>query len=123
MSFRRVSVLRGGMDPSEMQRLRLDTTVFDESLPWEVIDRHVNRIRTGEPIPQDELQTWPARLAQVLASLLALQQWDALAAFWQTQPPEVTAGSVLSPAGPGSWLCLHSPSVPNQQRHHHPHGC
>ena len=95
--FRRVSVLRGGMDPSEMQKL-LDTTVFDESLPWEVIDRHVNRIRSGEPIPQEELQTWPARLAQALASLLALQQWDALAAFWQTQPPEVIAGSVLSPA-------------------------
>ena len=36
-SFRRVSVLRGGMDP-EMQSL-LKTFVFDDFLPREVIDR------------------------------------------------------------------------------------
>ena len=94
--FRRVSVLRGGMDP-EMQRL-LETTVFDDSLPWDVIDRYVSSIRSGEPIPPEELRAWPVRLAQALASLVALQQWDALAAFWRGQPPEVTAGSVLTPA-------------------------
>ena len=52
--FRTVPRLRGGMGPMEAQRL-LDSTNFDEHLPWEEIDQNLACVRAGGLIPPNEM--------------------------------------------------------------------
>lgn len=93
--FRCVGTLRGGMDQAEVNRL-FDGIDFDD-LPWDEIDNHMTSIRAGNPIAADQA-TDSSRLAEALAGVLALQQWDQFSVFLNTQPREVIEGSQLSPA-------------------------
>ena len=95
--FRTVPHLRGGMDPAEAQRILSSTNFDDEHLPWDVIDQNLAHVRAGGAVSPDEL-TEPMRLAQALLGCVALQQWDPLAEFLGTLPPEVRTGLILSPA-------------------------
>jgi hypothetical protein len=102
-SFRSVAVLRGGMN-QEMQEL-LQNTVFDEHLPWELIDRDLVVVRSGAPVPADKV-TDTMRLAQALASRIALQQWRPLETLlisrrgeqveWVLTPARLAALSVIT---------------------------
>jgi hypothetical protein len=95
--FRTKPRLRGGsMDSAEAQSL-LDSTNFDEHLPWDEIDQNLARVRAGGLIPPNEM-TEPMRLAQALLGCVALQQWDPLATFLHALPQEVSTGLILSPA-------------------------
>jgi hypothetical protein len=76
--FRVAGILRGGMN-QEVERL-LDSTVFNESLPWDQIDQDLACVRSGAPVLAEQL-THSMRLAQALAGCVALQQWDSLATF------------------------------------------
>ena len=94
--FRWRGALRGGMDPAVAQQ-QLSLFDFNRHLDWDEIDRNLARVRAGGPISQDEM-TENMMLAQLLSGCVALQQWDPLAAFLATQPPEVRAGLIISPA-------------------------
>ena len=96
-AFRTTAVLRGGMDPSEAQRL-LDATIFNGALQWEEIDRFLVQVRSGVPIPESDMRKDSARLAQALSGCIALQQWDALSTMLGTLPSDVTSGFALTPA-------------------------
>jgi hypothetical protein len=93
--FRRIATLRGGMD-QDAQNL-LDGIDFNTPLAWEEIDQLLVRIRTGVPIPAEEI-TYNVRLAQALVGCVALQQWDALSAFLGSLPQVGLTGTVLTPA-------------------------
>ena len=94
--FRTVAAMRGGMDPAAAQQ-QLGLLDFTGHLDWDNIDHCLARVRTGGVIPPDEV-TESMTLAQLLSGCVALQQWDHLAAFLETQPPEVKAGLIISPA-------------------------
>ncbi len=93
--FRRIATLRGGMD-QDAQNL-LDGIDFNTTLTWEEIDQLLCRIRTGVPIPAEEI-TCNVRLAQALAGCVALQQWSALSEFLGSLPQVGLTGTVLTPA-------------------------
>ena len=93
--FRVAGILRGGMN-QEVERL-LDSTVFNESLPWDQIDQDLACVRSGAPVLAEQL-THSMRLAQALAGCVALQQWDSLATFLSALSQEERAGMVLTPA-------------------------
>ncbi len=63
----------------------LDGIDFNIPLAWEEIDQLLVRIRTGVPIPAEEI-TYNVRLAQALAGCVALQQWDPFPRFWGPCP-------------------------------------
>ena len=94
--FRKVGTLRGGMDPAVAQQ-QLDLVDFNRHLDWDDIDRNLARVRAGDAISENE-RTENMLLAQLLSGCTALRQWDALAAFLATQPLEVRAGLIISPA-------------------------
>lgn len=94
--YRIVGILRGGMEP-ELEQL-LDSTAFVDNLPWNQIDEALVRVRNGNPFSEAEAGTDHVRLAKALASSVALQQWEPLAAFLSTRPPEERAAMTLSPA-------------------------
>ena len=94
--FRKVGTMRGGMDPVAVQQ-QLNLFDFNRHLDWDNIDQCLTRVRTGGVILPDEM-TENMTLAQLLSGCVALQQWDPLAAFLNTQPPEVKAGLIISPA-------------------------
>jgi hypothetical protein len=75
----------------------LDDIDFNTPLAWEDIDQLLVRIRTGVPIPAEEI-TSNVHLAQALAGCVALQQWDALSAFLGSLPQVGLKGTVLTPA-------------------------
>ena len=75
----------------------LDSTVFNESLPWDQIDQDLACVRSGAPVLAEQL-THSMRLAQALAGCVALQQWDSLATFLSALSQEERAGMVLTPA-------------------------
>ena len=90
--FRSIPTLRGGMTP-DMQAL-LDSTVFDDHLPWGAIDRDLALVRSGTPAPQTDTMC----LAQALASCTMLQQWNSLETTLQTLRRDEPDGWVLTPA-------------------------
>jgi hypothetical protein len=84
-----------GMDPAQ-QRL-LDSAVFDDYLPWDVLDRAMDCVRSEQQVPPDA----PAEmrsLAQALTGVVGLQQWDPLSTFLGNLPQDVREGLGLSPA-------------------------
>jgi hypothetical protein len=93
--FRTVVAMRGGMDPSVQQQL--DSIDFRQNIDWDETDRCLGRVRAGEVIAPPEFTNY-MRLAQLLAASTALQQWDPLAAFLDTLPPELRGGMIISPA-------------------------
>ena len=90
--FRSISTLKGGMN-QEMQAL-LDSTVFDDNLPWEAIDRDLASVRSGAPASQTDT----IHLAQALASCTGLQQWNCLETTLRTLLRDEPNGWVLTPA-------------------------
>ena len=94
--YRIAGVLRGGMDP-ELEGL-LNSTAFVDALPWTQIDEALARVRNGDQFSKEETMVTHIRLAQALASSVALQQWEPLAAFLGTQPLEERTAMILSPA-------------------------
>jgi hypothetical protein len=86
-----VAAMRGGMDPSVQQQL--DSIDFRQNIDWDETDRCLGRVRAGEVIAPPELTNY-MRLAQLLAASTALQQWDPLAAFLDTLPPELRGGMI-----------------------------
>jgi hypothetical protein len=94
--FRWRGALRGGMDPAAAQQ-QFSLFCFNRHLDWDEIDQNLARVRAGVPISQNEM-TENMMLEQQLSGCVALQQWDPLAAFLATQPLEVKAGLIISPA-------------------------
>lgn len=94
--YRIVGLQRGGMDPVLGQLL--DSTAFVDNLPWTQIDEALVRVRNGDPFSEAEAGTDHVRLAKALASSVALQQWEPLAAFLSTRPLEERSAMTLSPA-------------------------
>ena len=80
-----------------MAQQQLDLVDFNRHLDWDDIDRNLARVRAGDAISENE-RTENMLLAQLLSGCTALRQWDALAAFLATQPLEVRAGLIISPA-------------------------
>ena len=108
--FRVTPVLRGGMDPAQ-QRL-LDSAVFDDNLPWDVLDRAMDCVRSGQQVPPD-VPAEMTSLAQALAGVVGLQQWDPLSTFLGNLPQDVREGLVLSPARLAALLVVARRRIPS----------
>ena len=94
--FRTVVAMRGGMDPSVAQQ-QLDSIDFRQNIDWDETDRCLGRVRAGEVIAPPEITNY-MMMAQLLAASTVLQQWDSLAVFLGTLPPELREGLIISPA-------------------------
>ena len=91
--------MRGGMDPA--QQAMLDATVFDDTLDYAAIDSVMTGLRSGIAVP-DDTDPQLRRLAEALASVLHLQQWNPLDAL----PEDVKRDCICSPARLAALQCI-----------------
>jgi len=91
--------MRGGMDPA-LQAM-LDATVFDDSLDYTRIDSVMTALRSGNAV-QEDTDPQLRRLAEALASVPHLQQWNSLDAL----PDDVKMDFICSPARLAALQCI-----------------
>ena len=91
--------MRGGMDPKHQATIA--ATAFDERLRWDEIDTIMESIRSGGALAEG---TDPQLrdLAEALASVPHLQQWDPMDAL----PENIRRGCVCSPARLAALQCI-----------------